>query len=953
MNNSPKERVETLLQKARALPPEAQKTYLMQACGSDAPLRMDLEKTLLMEAKSPTPPLTPSVLEAEPVEHLLGTTVGSIRLVEILGEGGMGTVFLGHDETLKRKVAVKCIRAEHSLSDEMKARFLREARILSRLQHPNICQIHEYLVVEDDEFLVLEFIEGQTLKEAFASPLTDTLKMRIALQIADVLAASHAAGVVHRDLKPANVMLTPEGQVKILDFGIARSIDEEDFHLLLDNEGDVLEPTLSQDLGASDLKTLTGSVVGTPQYMSPEQALGEPSTSASDMFSFGLMLQEMFTGRPPYPPGLTIPQLLLAVFKGETEPIEGLEPALTALLERLKSIAPGARPSALDTADHLRAIRDAPTAKRRRTLQIAAVVALVLVTAFMTAQAFWIRQERDRANLEAETAEQTLEFLLSLFEVSDPGEARGNTITAREILDQGAQKISHQIDNARIRARLLDSIGSIYLQLGLLNDARPLLQDALTARREEFQADHPQIAESLDHLSLLKLADGAFQEADDFNLQALEMRRKAFGPGHLKVAESLSQRALIHATQGKFAEAEEFYSQVLEIREAALGRDHVDVAEALVDLAFLLDEQNHLEDAEKLHLRALAIHQEQLGDDHPKVALGLGGLGIVYDRLGRYAEARASYERALEISEKVLGPTHFQTATLQMNLATLLPRLGEHRAAEGLYLQARTSFEEALSEEHPRLGQVHGNLANLYAELGRFEEAAEAFQRAQTIFEASFGPTHPAVASCAAGIGRTHLGRRHFAEAEPYFRKALTLFEQTLGPGHPDDGGARYGLASVLIHTDRDTEAEQILQGAIASTREVLGEHHHRIALFQALAGDLERRRGHLDRASSLLAEAQTTLEASTGAEPKDRARVLHALANLHRDRGQPREAQALYKECGELLAKTYGEEHPTWVALLEDQAETLRQLGKASAATRAEAKAQELRETFDIEPRG
>ena len=219
------------------------------------------------------------------------------ELLRELGEGGMGEVVLAFDRALKRKVALKSIRAKHRLNEQARARFVREARILAELEHPNICRIHDYVVGAERDFLVLEFVDGVTLSEVVARGPSFQERLAIARAIASVLAAAHAAGVVHRDLKPANVMVTQDGEVKVLDFGISSSGGAEREEPAELSGGDTPLDELD------GYRTELGALVGTPQYMSPEQASGAQVTAASDQYAFGLLLQELFTGSPARPAG--------------------------------------------------------------------------------------------------------------------------------------------------------------------------------------------------------------------------------------------------------------------------------------------------------------------------------------------------------------------------------------------------------------------------------------------------------------------------------------------------------------------------------------------------------------------------------------------------------------------------------------------------------------------------
>jgi len=317
-----------------------------------------------------------------------GSRVGSIRLDALLGIGGMGEVYRGFDEKLERTVAVKTIKAGSRLSAEAKTRFLREARILSKLNHPGICQAYDLIETPEADFLVLEYVEGKTLAERLSSGMALEEKFELSLAIADALAAAHDTGVVHRDLKPENIMVTDGGVVKVLDFGIARSIQPG---TLADvaaaapprREGEAPEAGSGMTSWIPEPEGLTraGAVIGTPLYMSPEQAKGGSVTQASDIFSYGLLLQEIFTGKPAYPGDLTWTETVDLVTSGRTRPVEGIDVDLARLIRALTAVDFTLRPTAREAAQQLRAVREKPQRIRRRRVKAAVSVAVAVIVA--------------------------------------------------------------------------------------------------------------------------------------------------------------------------------------------------------------------------------------------------------------------------------------------------------------------------------------------------------------------------------------------------------------------------------------------------------------------------------------------------------------------------------------------------------------------------------------------
>ncbi|HEX2645476.1 MAG TPA: serine/threonine-protein kinase, partial [Thermoanaerobaculia bacterium] len=315
-----------------------------------------------------------------------GDKIGHIRIDSHLAEGGMGAVYVGFDEKLERPVALKAIRSDR-LDARARARFLVEARLLSQLDHPNICRIHGYLEDPRGDFLVLELIRGRTLRQALREGIDRGARLAMAEAVARALEAAHQKGIIHRDLKLANVMVADNGVAKVLDFGLAR-LESEDASADPASDlagGSLPEPLPDLPADASwwmpsqTSHTELGALIGTPANMSPEQARGEPATAASDAYSLGLLLQELFTGRPPYEPGLSKHLLLVKAAEGDTLPVEGVRDSdLATLLRQLKALAPEARPTAAAAVERLAWIRGKPR-RRRWRLAAAALVGLFLL----------------------------------------------------------------------------------------------------------------------------------------------------------------------------------------------------------------------------------------------------------------------------------------------------------------------------------------------------------------------------------------------------------------------------------------------------------------------------------------------------------------------------------------------------------------------------------------------
>ncbi len=790
----------------------------------------------------------------------IGSKVGTIYLEELLGEGGMGAVYAGFDEKLERRVAVKAVHDRHRLDDEARARFLREARILSRLKHPNICQIYDHIEGEDRDYLVLELIEGKSFKEALRDEVLPASRMRVAIQLTDAIRAAHEEGIVHRDLKPANVMLTPEGdagpgRVKVLDFGIAKSLRHGPVRLEWSESGTTARP----DFDVDSLETLTaghGSLAGTAAYMSPEQARGEPATPFSDVYSLALLLQELFTGRESYESNVPLPIQLLKTSKGESLPVEGLDPDLTKLLERMKSFAPGARPSAADVAAKLRWIEAKPRRQARQRMKAAAVAALIIVTAVVSFQAVRISQEAERANREAAAARKVSDFLVELFEVSDPWQTEAGAITARQILDRGAQRIRSQLaEQPLTQARLLDTIGLVYLQLGLFEEARPLLVEGLELRSATTGGTGAEVATSLLHLGRLDYEAGEFDAARPRLEEAIALRREIFGEDHPVVAESLNLLAVLRRETGDLDAAEPLFRDALAIRELTLGPLHRDVAETLGDLGRLYQEQGDFVRAEELMERALKIQRAVLPEDHPDLGVGHTNLAALYYLQGDYERAAEYFQRDLEISERALGGEHPGVAVSLNNLASVYRQGGDFKRAASFLERSLAIREKVLGPEHPAVAVALHNLANTYRQQGEYESATPLYQRSQALWETALGPDHLYVASSLTHQAEIHRCRKQYAEAKALYERALRIREAGQAAHHPAFVSLLINMARAENGRGAAAAAKDLTERALSGTRHILADDpqsstgHLMLAQAHGELGKIAKAQGEDERA--------------------------------------------------------------------------------------------------------
>lgn len=795
-------------------------------------------------------------------EDLVGQKVGHILVVEALGHGGMGEVYKGFDDTLQREVALKAIRSQFRLQAESKARFLREARILSKIDHPHVCTVHGYIEGDDCDFLVLELVEGRTLRQELQTEPGYQRKMTIARQLLEVLAAVHSEGVIHRDLKPDNVMVTSGGDIKVLDFGLARSVGEEPAVLPTavhasggDASGGLGRAPVeaaSTDDAPPDLQTEVGSVLGTIGYMSPEQALGQPVTAASDMYCLGLVFQEIFTGETPFERDQTPAALLHKTVAGETAPVRDLADDLTALINRMKELAPGARPSSVDALVELQRIIDKPKRTRRRVVVVSVWLALVLLALGMTVQSFRARREANRAEQEALASQSAAEFLAAMFEIMQPDQL-GHDTPGMEILDDGARRAVEDLsDQPLLQARLLDRMGEVYRLLGLYEKARPLSE------------------------------------------RALQLRREFLGDEHLDVAASATNLAELLHEMGEYDRVESLFQEALAIQRRQLDGEHPDVVENLNNLAVHLYIKGDIDRATPLLREAMLMSRRLLGDEDPDVAASMNNLAYVLANQGDYDGAESLFREALELHRRYRGEGHTGYANNLNNIAWVLQAKGDYEGAEPFLREALSMQRRLLGDEHPDLVVTINNLAMLLKEKGDYEAAELLLREALAMRRRLLGDEHPQVALSLNNLGFLLIARNDIEEAEPLFREALAMRRRLLGDEHPDVVVSISNLAMVLKKKGDLETAEPLLREVLAMRRRMLNEDHPDVGFACSNLALLLAEKGEVASAEALYLEGLAILERTLAPEHPELLQVRGNYENFLRSLGRDTEADSL-----------------------------------------------------------
>ena len=643
---------------------------------------------------------------------LTGEIVGAYKLLSRIGEGGMGNVWLAErvDGRFERQVAVKFLHFAVA-SQTVAERFKREGRILGQLVHPHIAELIDAGVTPRGEpYLVLEYVEGKQI-DAYCNEHSLSVDARIALFL-DVLGAvaqAHANLIVHRDIKPSNVLVSSKGDVKLLDFGIAK--------LLADDTGSA----------AATMLTLEGGGAMTPLFAAPEQVKGGAITTATDVYALGALLFLLLSGQHPLGPGPHSPADLVKAIT-ETEPprlsdvVEAQDEAsarkrgaspeklrrnlrgdLDLIVRKaLKKNSPERYPSVAAFADDLRRyLRHEPISVRpdtvsyrlrkyvrRHRVGVAVAAGLVLLLAgFSVIQAVELRRitrERDRAD-------RIADFMTGVFKISDPNERTGQTVTAREVLDEAAKNIATALSkDPELQAQMLHVMGRAYLNLGLFAQAEALFRQGIQASKS-FKAEQSRETLNTTHdLAWAVLQQGRVSEAEGIERGLLETQRRVLGPGHPDTLATMEELAFTVCNEGKgrCTEGIILTQDVLEKQRRILGPDAYYTLVTMNNLAIMLASDRRLDEAIKLQQESLERHLRVFGPENIGTVNAMLILGEFQRDAGRDDEALRTFQRLLETENRVLGPDQVETAATRYDLASVLLRKGQKDEAFSLLSQA-------------------------------------------------------------------------------------------------------------------------------------------------------------------------------------------------------------------------------------------------------------------------
>ncbi len=867
--------VEALFEETLAQPASQRRAFLRQACVGDPELEESVARLLAADAAAD------GTIEAA-VEHgtrlygeaqsgaLVGKRIGTYRLVRELGHGGMGVVYLAEraDDQYEKRVALKLIWPGLGSAERVR-RFRGERQILADLDHPGIAKLLDGGTTDDGmPFLVMEYMEGETIDrycERHALPLEG--RLRLFRAVCDAVAFAHQHLVIHRDLKPANILVTTAGDVKLLDFGIAK--------LLQDDRKNTAAPT---------------APLMTPQYASPEQVRRQRIGTSTDVYSLGVVLYELLTGQRPYDVSRTTPAELESVVCEQDPPspssttrqafptgggpvgwmrLRGDLDAIVGKAMRKERAARYGTVSAL-AADIDRYGADEPVRARKGTWTYRGRkflrrhwVALGVGAAFVAmATTFTVRvvDERDKAT-------QALTLLVDLYELSEPGGDQRRVADAADpdLVRRSNALIEAHASQPQIQAELLDATGRLYQELGLYDEARPRLERAISLRRRS--GDRTALAQSLGSIADLFLATDDLDRAVALYEEALDLHRQELPADDPRLAESVNNLANALAERGDLAEAEPLYREALGRRVARHGERHEAVAESHNNLALVLWDLGDLAGTEEHLRRAHVTYRQTLGDDHTDYAMALGNLGNLMTEQGRFEEAEPMLRKTLEIDRRERGDDHSDVALDRDNLATLLRRAGRLEEAAEERREALRIRQRHFGEGHRDILAGFSNLATVLVDDGRLEEAEVLERRALAGWLAKTPLDALDVAYSRENLGAILRARGDLDASETELRSALESRLQRQGNEHVNVGRTRRNLGLTLFDQGRFTEAATELRHALAIQQEKYEEGDVRVALTRSHLAGVLTEHGQLDEANTLLSAALEVQRARYGDE--------------------------------------------------------------------------------------
>lgn len=922
--------IKDIFNEALELKAAERENFVREKC-RDHPERLD-ELLSLLQAHEQEGPLDrpiqsikKSVFTDEMPGQMSDKKIGPYRIIRELGRGGMGMVYLAErdDDQFNQKVALKLIPAGIT-SENQNLRFLAERQILSNLDHRNIAKLLDGGITNNNlPWFAMEFISGKPIDVyCDEKQLSISQRLKLFTEVCSAIQYAHQKLVIHRDLKPSNILVTEDGLVKLLDFGIAKTLNPDE---LLDHRAPI---------------TKTGLLPLTPAYASPEQIRNDNITTASDIYQLGVILYELLTGYRPYEVSGHSPSEIeqIVCHREPTRPSTAITKFQTLQKETEQtaeeiSIARQTRPEQLqkylrgdlDTII-LKALQKDPERRyesaekmasdisnylngqpvsahpdsvlyrsqkfmKRHTLGVASTFAIILLLMGYAVTITWHSQQTEAALQQAQQenlkAEQVTGFLMEMFEASDPNEFPGLAVTAGDILERGVQNAERLEDQPEIQAQMFDLTGRIYMNLGQYEVAESLLK------------------------------------------RGLDLRQVIYDPGHAEISESLHNVGVLYWNRGQYHTAEEFLREALQLKQEIYTGNNESLATTMTALAIVLKELRNFDEAEPLYRDALAMNLELFGEIHESVAFSLNNLGNYLESIGEYQQAEEHYQKSLDIYRELYGNNHPLVAGRLNNLGGLQSINGDLREAMRYHEEALNIRQSIFNDMHPDVAESYHNLGEVFMDLERYEEAEEYLGKALSIRRAVLDSAHPNTSQTVNVLGILKSRTGDYEAATKYYQESLEMKKEQLGEDHSEVGIQLNNIGLLLVRQERYSEAMETLQ----RSKEIMDIHYdddHPLQSYPTLGmGHIYMRTDDPERAEFYFREALRIQEITSEADNWLIGDIKSILGSSLSRQGKYEEAEVFLLEGYESLDQQFGNDHARTQSALERVIELYQQWDK------------------------
>ncbi len=953
-------RIKDIFSAALDQPLEERAEFLDRACEGDADLRAEVEDLLDADSGCGDFLDTPAVVEqkrGEASDALLNEQFENYRLTRVISTGGMGVVYEAEQDNPRRTVAVKVMKEGIASPDALR-RFEFESQVLGGLRHPGIAQVFEAGTHHSEgtpggperggvPFFVMEYVPDARSVTEYARKEKLGTKERVLLftQVCDAVHHGHQKGIIHRDLKPANILVDAQGGVKVIDFGVARATDA--------------------DLALTTQQTDVGQLIGTVQYMSPEQCAADPNQLdiRSDIYSLGVVLYELLCGQLPYDVRSVAifeasrlirekapkrPSTVNRSLRGDVETIvlKALEKershryqTLAALADDLNRYVGGEVILARPAGPATKAVK---IIKRNPAMSLAAFVAVASLVAFLLYVVLWsyprIRAEHARAveagriaaqeravavsakkrsDDAAEQARLINSFLKETFLSADPYRV-GEDLDKHEMLDRAARRIENEFkDQPEIRASLHNTIGSVYVNRDFLDAAEEQIGQAIAIRVELYGPHSVDVFESQCYMSRVYLEQGRLDEAESILNEIRKFCKENLEEDHVLTNTAVNFLARVRRAQGRYTEAEQLLRTALAWETKWKGRDHIDTISTTAVLAGTLENLGRYGESEELHREALERRRALLGEDHPVTLQSKSNVANAALLAGKYDEAERMFREISEKVEDVMGVGHPDTQATMGNFAIVLKKQGKLDEAEMINREIHDQRVELLGRSHPLTLNSGNNLANVLKEMGRLTEAEDLLREAVEGRKSLLGPEHPDTLESLGNLGIVLNKQRKLDEAEAIQRSTWESRKKVLGETHPDTLTTSYNLGLVLVRRGKAEEGEEIFRRLLSQSSSFPDEDYPLLIDTMSNLAILLARKGLNEKAEVYFRRVLAAMREKYGNEHSDTIRSINNLALFLRSNEQPVEAEWLYREVFDLRTESLGSDHVETVKAL------------------------------------